>query len=682
MAVDQSKFRTCEQTSFCRRHRGQHSTSLYEYRIEEETVHFHVPGGGIDATDMDEARAGAGAAVGVAAGGETMGRGKPKDGDDAAPTAGIWKSLQDRILGGGSGDEGSAKTNVKDPYVRGPPPTLTGRLVNTATETSTGKTEHLEFSVHALSDGLVRLRITEVYQTKGGGSPHEKARVTYDDLVLSVDDMKAAEHAQWIRPGESYLVDLLGAELAKLHMGLQYGDAKGQHGMLLLLRLDSFAAHLYREADLKQGPIISFGDKGMTHFEIRRHKDEGRGNEDDLLGEDEGEKVEPAKEEASNPGKEIVGYWEDGLAIYADGTREERKVEEEDHRQLSELELDREGLWEEKFSSHTDHKPHGPTSVGADVTFPQSKFLYGLPEHASSTALKRTTGENAEYQHPYRLYNLDVFEYDLDVPMALYGAVPLLVSQSVETGTSGVFWFNPSETFVDINDDDSGSKTSHWMSESGIIDVFFLAGPGPKDFYRQYSKLTGTMPLPPMFSLGYHQCRWNYKDEQDVYQVHSKFEELDYPYDVLWLDIEHTDGKRYFTWDKNLFPHPKDMQDKLWSQGRRMVRGEGSVMCTSQFVGNAANLFNSLTYLNVLRRLPSLTPTSSETMGTISTKKLQRRAYTSKIRMGRMITTVGAGLDPPPILISPTNKPDLGGQINSDTTVTTDQRPPCSLGTI
>lgn len=53
--------------------------------------------------------------------------------------------------------------------------------------------------------------------------------------------------------------------------------------------------------------------------------------------------------------------------------------------------------------------------------------------------------------------------------------------------------------------------------------------------------------------------------------MHAKFEELDYPYDVLWLDIEHTDGKRYFTWDKNLFPHPKEMQEKLWSQGRRMV---------------------------------------------------------------------------------------------------------------
>ena len=50
-----------------------------------------------------------------------------------------------------------------------------------------------------------------------------------------------------------------------------------------------------------------------------------------------------------------------------------------------------------------------------------------------------------------------------------------------------------------------------------------------------------------MFSLGYHQCRWNYRDERDIATVEGMFEQLDYPMDVLWLDIEHTDGKRYFT---------------------------------------------------------------------------------------------------------------------------------------
>ena len=46
---------------------------------------------------------------------------------------------------------------------------------------------------------------------------------------------------------------------------------------------------------------------------------------------------------------------------------------------------------------------------------------------------------------------------------------------------------------------------------------------------------------------GYHQCRWNYRDEKDVAAVEQMFEDLDYPLDVIWLDIEHTDGKRYFT---------------------------------------------------------------------------------------------------------------------------------------
>jgi alpha 1,3-glucosidase len=168
------------------------------------------------------------------------------------------------------------------------------------------------------------------------------------------------------------------------------------------------------------------------------------------------------------------------------------------------------------------------------------------------------------------LYNLDVFEYELDETMALYGHIPLVISQSMRTGTAGAFWFNPTETFVDV-EEVAGSSKTHFMSESGIVDLFLLPGPDPAAMYEQYARLTGRTPLPPIFALGYHQCRWNYRDEADVYHVDSKFEELDYPYDVLWLDIEHTDGKRYFTWDDHTFPDPVEMQKKLAGHGRRMV---------------------------------------------------------------------------------------------------------------
>jgi len=39
----------------------------------------------------------------------------------------------------------------------------------------------------------------------------------------------------------------------------------------------------------------------------------------------------------------------------------------------------------------------------------------------------------------------------------------------------------------------------------------------------------------------------------------------------LWLDIEHTDGKKYFTWNDDLFPTPAAMQDDLAKRSRKMV---------------------------------------------------------------------------------------------------------------
>lgn len=79
------------------------------------------------------------------------------------------------------------------------------------------------------------------------------------------------------------------------------------------------------------------------------------------------------------------------------------------------------GAWEENFKSHHDSKPRGPEAVGIDITFPGAVRAYGLPEHADKLALRTTSG-----QEPYRLYNLDVFEYEVDSTMAIYGAVPVL----------------------------------------------------------------------------------------------------------------------------------------------------------------------------------------------------------------------------------------------------------------
>ncbi|XP_038900635.1 probable glucan 1,3-alpha-glucosidase [Benincasa hispida] len=239
--------------------------------------------------------------------------------------------------------------------------------------------------------------------------------------------------------------------------------------------------------------------------------------------------------------------------------------------------------WEEKFRGHTDTRPYGPQSISFDVSFYDADFVYGIPERATSLALKPTRGPDVEESEPYRLFNLDVFEYVHESPFGIYGSIPFMISHGKSRGTSGFFWLNAAEMQIDVLgsgwDAESGislpSSQSRidtlWMSEAGIVDTFFFVGPGPKDVVRQYTSVTGTSAMPQLFATAYHQCRWNYRDEEDVAHVDSKFDEHDIPYDVLWLDIEHTDGKRYFTWDRALFPNPEEMQRKLAAKGRHMV---------------------------------------------------------------------------------------------------------------
>ncbi|WOH07061.1 hypothetical protein DCAR_0626490 [Daucus carota subsp. sativus] len=239
--------------------------------------------------------------------------------------------------------------------------------------------------------------------------------------------------------------------------------------------------------------------------------------------------------------------------------------------------------WEERWKGHTDRRPYGPQSISFDVSFYDVSFVYGIPEHATSLALKPTRGPGVDDSEPYRLFNLDVFEYLHESPFGLYGSIPFMLGHGKSRGTSGFFWLNAAEMQIDVLKDGWDAESSitlpsgqsridtFWMSEAGVVDAFFFVGPGPKDVIRQYTSVTGTSALPQLFATAYHQCRWNYRDEEDVQNVDSKFDEHDIPYDVLWLDIEHTDGKKYFTWDRALFPNPEDMQKKLAAKGRKMV---------------------------------------------------------------------------------------------------------------
>jgi mannosyl-oligosaccharide alpha-1,3-glucosidase len=244
-------------------------------------------------------------------------------------------------------------------------------------------------------------------------------------------------------------------------------------------------------------------------------------------------------------------------------------------------------FWEETFSSWTDSKPKGkikllnvvfslftmylvgPESLSLDINFPNHGTVYGIPQHATNLALPSTMGSNPTYTDPYRLYNADVFEYLAWSPVSIYGSVPLMHAHSTDS-TVAVFHGVASETWIDVSHSSDKSTETHWISESGILDIFLLPGPTAEAVFSQYARLTGTQSFPPHWSLGYHQCRWNYISSDDVRTVQKRFDEEDMPVDVFWLDIDYAEDRRYFMWKENGFSDPVEMTNDVAAFGRKV----------------------------------------------------------------------------------------------------------------
>ena len=113
--------------------------------------------------------------------------------------------------------------------------------------------------------------------------------------------------------------------------------------------------------------------------------------------------------------------------------------------------------------------------------------------------------------------------------------------------------------------------TAIYTADDGEMRYYFFYGPEPDHVMERYTELTGRLPLPPMWALGYHQSRWSYCPAQRVREVARLFREHQIPCDVLHLDIHYMDGYRCFTWDAHRFPDPASLIEELHQQGFKVV---------------------------------------------------------------------------------------------------------------
>lgn len=150
----------------------------------------------------------------------------------------------------------------------------------------------------------------------------------------------------------------------------------------------------------------------------------------------------------------------------------------------------------------------------------------------------------------------------------LYRAIPFYYA--LHQGIAhGVFFNNTFKTRFDFDRDETGVLA--FEADGGELDYFFFYGPDLEDVARNYARLTGAHELPPLWALGYHQCRWSYHPESHVREIAAGFRERNIPCDAIYLDIDYMDGYRCFTWDPKGFPAPKKLVEDLRDMGMRTV---------------------------------------------------------------------------------------------------------------
>lgn len=223
-------------------------------------------------------------------------------------------------------------------------------------------------------------------------------------------------------------------------------------------------------------------------------------------------------------------------------------------------ELDFNMFKDDFFESKADSVPLGPESVALDFNFKGFKNIYGIPEHSDSLNL---------HDEIYRLFNVDIFEYEINSNLPMYGSIPFVLASRPDI-SMGLLWLNAADTYVHVKTSEKDQIKTHWISENGLLDFIVFYGDSPQQVNEKYGYLTGYTGLPQLFSLGYHQCRWNYNDDKDILEVTAKFDEHQIPYDTIWLDVEYTIAKQYFTWNSN-FPNPHNLLTELDGTGRNLV---------------------------------------------------------------------------------------------------------------
>jgi len=224
---------------------------------------------------------------------------------------------------------------------------------------------------------------------------------------------------------------------------------------------------------------------------------------------------------------------------------------------------------------------------GVGVCGETSMFQFHVPSDARFYGMGEKTFGRLELSGlRAKFWNTDVWsdfhwtqwsEHPADPP---YFSTPYLIIR-LESGWVGLLLDNPYPAYMETPGREGvGEIFVEWQrtsaqvtlgNEGGEPTLWVLYGETLKDLTRKFQSLIGKMPLPPLWSLGYHQSRWGYAGETDLLALDAKLAQHRIPCDGLWLDIDYMDGYRLFTYGEGLFPNGAQATAKALRRNRRKM---------------------------------------------------------------------------------------------------------------
>lgn len=187
----------------------------------------------------------------------------------------------------------------------------------------------------------------------------------------------------------------------------------------------------------------------------------------------------------------------------------------------------------------------------------REEAIYGLGEKTGY--LNKANTENS-------MWNSDVYAPHVPEIRELYVSIPVFYVVGKDQAY-GIFLNNAGKTTFSFNDLSSVS----FGTNTGDMDYYCFFGKTLKDVVGQFTLLTGRVPQPPRYSLGYHQSRYSYESENQLEEIADEFRRRHIPCDALYLDIHYMDSYRVFTWNPQHYATSSDTIHHLADQGFHII---------------------------------------------------------------------------------------------------------------